>query len=392
MKETKFKHTEVGMIPSDWEVNVATLINGRAYSQSELLERGKYRVLRVGNFGTNDSWYYSNLELPEKMYCNKGDLLYCWSCTYGAYIWNEEKTIYHYHIWKIADLKAEKGYLQYILNNDVAQQMNSSNGSTMSHITKGFLENRLFVFPPTIEEQQRIANALSDVDSLINNLEKLIAKKKNIKQGAMQQLLTGKKRLKGFDGEWCEKKLGEIADYFNGLSHEGKQKNTGKYELINLNSISIDGGLKPSGKYIDDGFDTLKENDLVMVLSDVAHGDLLGRVALIPEDNKYVLNQRVALLRIKDNSVFAYFLFFIINANQHYFKTEGAGSSQLNLSKNSVTNFIVKMPPLEEQCAISKVLSDMDSEIEALEQKLTKVRKIKQGMMQELLTGKIRLV
>ena len=76
--------------------------------------------------------------------------------------------------------------------------MNSSNGSTMSHITKGFLENRLFAFPPTIEEQQRIANALSDVDTLIANLEKLIAKKKNIKQGAMQQLLTGKKRLPGF--------------------------------------------------------------------------------------------------------------------------------------------------------------------------------------------------
>jgi type I restriction enzyme S subunit len=197
--QSSYKMTELGLMPIDWEVKpfkgVATLINGRAYSQDELLERGKYRVLRVGNFGTNDSWYYSNLELPEKMYCNKGDLLYCWSCTYGAYIWDEEKTIYHYHIWKIADLKAEKRYLQYILNNDVVQQMNSSNGSTMSHITKGILENRLFAFPPTIEEQTAIANILSDMDTEISALETKLAKYRTLKTGMMQQLLTGKIRL-----------------------------------------------------------------------------------------------------------------------------------------------------------------------------------------------------
>lgn len=194
-----YKQTELGMIPADWDVKtfkkVATLINGRAYSQNELLDHGKYRVLRVGNFGTNDSWYYSNLELPEKMYCNKGDLLYCWSCTYGAYIWDDEKAIFHYHIWKIADLKAEKRYLLYILNNDVAQQMNSSNGSTMSHITKEFLENRLFIFPPSITEQTAIANVLSDMDTEIATLETKLAKYRKLKTGMMQQLLTGKIRL-----------------------------------------------------------------------------------------------------------------------------------------------------------------------------------------------------
>ena len=185
------KQTEIGLIPDDWEVKefnqVATLINGRAYSQSELLKQGKYKVLRVGNFGTNDTWYYSNLELPEKQYCNKGDLLYCWSCTYGAYIWNEDDTIYHYHIWKIQTNNADKYYLKYILNNDIASQMSNSNGSTMAHITKGFLEKRRFVFPP-FEEQQRIAKALSDVDALISTTGKLLQKKKNIKQGTMQEI------------------------------------------------------------------------------------------------------------------------------------------------------------------------------------------------------------
>ena len=199
IKTTHFKQTELGPIPQEWEVktfkSVATLVNGRAYAQSELLERGKYKVLRVGNFGTNGAWYYSNLELPEKMYCRKGDLLYCWSCTYGAYIWNGEKTIYHYHIWKIIDLKVDKRFLQYILNSDVDAQMNCSNGSTMSHITKVFLENRLFIFPVQIEEQTAIATVLSDMDSEIAALETKLAKYRQLKTGMMQQLLTGKIRL-----------------------------------------------------------------------------------------------------------------------------------------------------------------------------------------------------
>ena len=197
-KSTNYKQSELGPIPEDWEVKEfkqeATLINGRAYAQSELLKQGKYKVLRVGNFGTNDTWYYSDLELPENQYCKKGDLLYCWSCTYGAYIWNEEKTIYHYHIWKIIPKGADKEYLKYILNNDTENQMKSSNGSTMSHITKGFLENRVFIFPP-LAEQQQIANVLSSMDKEIETLNIKLEKYRNLKTAMMQQLLTGKIRL-----------------------------------------------------------------------------------------------------------------------------------------------------------------------------------------------------
>lgn len=112
---------------------------------------------------------------------------------------------------------------------------------------------------------------------------------------------------------------------------------------MNLNSISIDGGLKPSGKFIDEETETLIKDDLVMVLSDVGHGDLLGRVAIIPENNRFVLNQRVALLR---NNGFAdtKYLFSYINAHQRYFKLQGAGSSQLNISRGSVENFEVLLP------------------------------------------------
>ena len=158
---------------------------------------------------------------------------------------------------------------------------------------------------------------------------------------------------------WEQRKLGEIATYRNGKAHEANQLDVGTYELVNLNSISIDGGLKPSGKFIEDGGDTLQRNDLVMVLSDVGHGDLLGRVAIIPENNRYVLNQRVALLRINDDTN-TYFLFSIINRYQDYFKKLGAGSSQLNISRGIVENFEVTYPNVAEQRMIADYFHSLD--------------------------------
>nr|WP_281389892.1 restriction endonuclease subunit S [Streptococcus pacificus] len=159
---------------------------------------------------------------------------------------------------------------------------------------------------------------------------------------------------------WEQRKLGKIATYRNGLGYEENQSERGKYELINLNSISIDGGLKPSGRYIDNATETLNKDDLVMVLSDVGHGDLLGRVAIIPENNRFVLNQRVALLRRKEQIDVDY-LFSYINSNQQYFKKQGAGSSQLNISRSSVENFTVLFPKIEEQQAIGSSLSSLDT-------------------------------
>ena len=190
-------------------------------------------------------------------------------------------------------------------------------------------------------------------------------------------------RFAGFTDAWEQRKLCKITNYRNGKGHEENQSDTGSYELINLNSISIDGGLKTSGKFIEDGTDTLLENDLVMVLSDVGHGDLLGRVAIIPENNRYVLNQRVALLRIMDNTN-PYFLFSIINGNQVYFKKEGAGSSQLNISKYSVENFVVDYPQIVEQRKIANYLSNLDNLITLHQRKYDKLVNVKKAMLEKM--------
>lgn len=197
--------------------------------------------------------------------------------------------------------------------------------------------------------------------------------------------LVPKRRFKEFQNTsaWEQRKLSKMTVYKNGKGHEDRQSNSGNYELINLNSISIDGGLKHSGKFINDAEDTLLKDDVVMILSDVGHGDLLGRVALIPENNRFVLNQRVALLRPNETAN-AQFLFSYINSHQYYFKSKGAGMSQLNISKGSVENFESFVPKLEEQRKIGEFFKGLDHLITLHQCKLEKMKALKSAYLSEM--------
>ena len=239
------------------------------------------------------------------------------------------------------------------------------------------------------QELYSIGKLFQKLDRLIILHQHKLDKLKNLKKAYLSEMFPAegervpKLRFPGFEGEWEQKKLGEITTYRNGLGHEEKQSRFGNYELVNLNSISIDGGLKPSGRFIEEASETLMKNDLVMVLSDVAHGDLLGRVAVIPENDKFVLNQRVALLR-HNGIVDIKYLFSFINAHQKYFKLQGAGSSQLNLSRYSVENFEVALPSVEEQKTIGNFLEKLDKSISLQQQKLDKLNDLKKAYLNEL--------
>ena len=148
--------------------DICTLLNGKAYKQFELLDNGKYPVLRVGNFFSNRGWYYSDLELDENKYCDNGDLLYAWSASFGPKIWQGDKVIYHYHIWKIIlnEQLVDKKYLYYALEQDVENiKREQGSGSTMMHVTKAAMENRLIPLPP-LKEQKRIAAILDKADAI----------------------------------------------------------------------------------------------------------------------------------------------------------------------------------------------------------------------------------
>ena len=161
--------------------------NGRAYKQTELLAAGKYRVLRVGNFFTNDSWYYSNLELEDNKYAQNGDLLYAWSASFGPRFWREEKVIFHYHIWKIDSFKnVDKNFLYHFLDLDSAKIKNEVQGGTMVHITKGDMEKRTISYP-SVPEQRNIARFLFLLDERIATQNKIIEDLKKLKSAIIEK-------------------------------------------------------------------------------------------------------------------------------------------------------------------------------------------------------------
>ena len=162
-------------IPESWKWvrlnEIATLYNGRAYKQAELLDTGKYPVLRVGNLFTSDKWYYSDMELEDTKYCDSGDLLYSWSASFGPHIWHGGKVIYHYHIWKIvhSSFVCQK-YLYYFLLADTERIKKSGHGLAMIHVTKDGTEERGISLPP-FAEQKRIVARIEELLPLIDRYE-----------------------------------------------------------------------------------------------------------------------------------------------------------------------------------------------------------------------------
>ena len=195
----------IGEIPHGWRAEKLKfhmiLINGRAYKQEELLDSGKYRVLRVGNFNTNASWYYSDMELDEKQYCQSGDLLYLWATTFGPRIWYGEKAIFHYHIWKVQlGEQLDKRYTYYVLYSQASWQELQSHGSTMVHVTKANMEESLIPIPP-LGEQIAIAEFLdaktSEVDELIADKRTMVDKLHEYRKSLISEAVTGKFKVPG---------------------------------------------------------------------------------------------------------------------------------------------------------------------------------------------------
>ena len=204
---TEFKDSSVGRIPTAWNIvaqgDVAKFFNGRAYKLTEWEDTGT-PVIRLQNLtGSGRNFYYSTLQLPERQYCEKGDLLYMWSATFGPHIWQGPKAIYHYHIWKVEadETKIKKAFLFYLLDFKTKQwKEQSSNGMGILHVTKGAMEEMELALPP-ISEQQQIATALQATDLKLELSQQQLEYRLKIKKALMQDLLTGKVRVNLTDKE-----------------------------------------------------------------------------------------------------------------------------------------------------------------------------------------------
>ena len=272
---------------------------------------------------------------------------------------------------------------------------------TTRALTNGKQLSAIEIPLPGKKEQQAIATALSDIDGLISLLTKLIEKKKNIKQGAMQELLTGKKRLEGFSGEWKTIPVGNIGKAYGGLTGKTKADfEHGKSKYIPFMNIMsnpvIDMEFLENVSVAEGEFqNSVKVGDLFFNTSSETPEEVGMCSVLLKEIDNLYLNSFCFGYRINDLSSFSpLYLSYLFRSDvgRKLMFSLAQGATRYNLSKNYFYKIEINMPCIDEQTAIANILSDMDAEIEALEQKLDKYRSIKQGMMQELLTGRIRLV
>jgi len=246
----------------------------------------------------------------------------------------------------------------------------------------------LKILLPPLDEQEKIAEILSTWDEAINLTINLIESKKQFKKALMQNLLTAKIRFPHFKDEWRAIKLSEICDISTGTS-KSRFIGDGKFYIVDMGSITQDGLLNLT-KTTNLNQDFLDFGDLVMPKDDIGGGKIIGKVAVIDKDNTYVLSDHIFRIKTIENSNF---LAYLINSDliNKKIRREVSGTAQLGLSKRTIENLKIKLPNLKEQQKIAEVLTACDDEINLLNLKLENLKKQKQGLMQKLLSGKVRV-
>lgn len=397
MKETRFKDTEVGRIPVDWEATnidkLCTLkarIGWQGLTTGEYLPQGDYILIAGTDFKDGyidwgnccyvSKWRYdqdTNIQIKE------GDVLISKDGTIGKVAFLNSipgPGTLNSGVFVVRPKQEDilnQAYLSWIFKSIWFKSFidHLTAGSTINHLyQKDFVKFKL-VYPKDKSEQTRIATALSKVDTLISELSRLIEKKRAIKQGVMQQLLTGKKRLKGFSEPWVEKKLGEICDVKRGVRVTREALTTeGQYPVFQNTNY-------PLGYF--NKYNVAANTPFVIV------GGSAGLVGF-SKNNYWAADDCAYFDNCEELNLV--FLYYILLLRQNEIKRHVRTASVPRLDRKNIEDIVLSTPLLSEQSAIASVLTSMDNEISALEAKKAKFEQIKQGMMQQLLTGKIRLV
>lgn len=396
-----YKTTELGVIPQDWEClkieEVCNLINGRGFKPFEWGSEG-LPIIRIQNLNGSEEYNYYAGSYDAKIEVDKEQLLFAWSgsrgTSFGPHIWHGPKSLLNYHTWKVVikNDKLDSKYFFYALKGLTKSIEDAAHGaSALVHTQMGEMKKFMAPVPNNILEQVAISNALADTDALIAGLEQLVAKKQAIKTATMQQLLTGRTRLPQFalrpDGTtkgYKSSELGQIPE---------------DWEVNPLGDVcSLKSGLGITSKDIDDSstYRCFGGNGLRGYTQRYTHEGnyvLIGRQGALCGNIQYVSGRffasEHALVATPSNFSNAMWLAVYLermNLNQY---SESSAQPGLSAEKLRILKLIT--PTNEEQTAIATILSDMDSELTALQQKLAKARSLKQGMMQQLLTGRIRL-
>ena len=375
--------------------DVMTFLNGRAYKQPELLDSGKYPVLRVGNFGTNEQWYYSDLELDEKFYANDGDLLYTWATAFGPHIWRGDKVIYHYHIWKL-DLSEtiHRDFAVQVLEYDKAKLLANTNGSTMIHVTKGEMEKKEIAIPST-EEQDKIGDLFNKLDSLIAVNQRKLDLLKEQKKGYLQKMFpkNGSKvpelRFAGFADDWEERKLSDL--FIKGGSG-GTPKSTNKafYDgdipFLGISDITKSNGfINNTEKHISsDGLNSSAAWIVSKGAISLAMYASVGKLAILNID---AATSQAFYNMIFDDYDLRDLVYQRLNkANElsEWNKLISTGT-QSNLNADKVKNFQMYLPKNHDEIKlISTFFKQIDNTIALHQRKLDLLKEQKKGFLQKM--------
>lgn len=363
-----YKQTEVGVIPEEWEIKklmeIAPLQRGFDLPISNI-RKGKYPVV----FSNGICAYHNKYKV-------KGPgVITGRSGTIGKihYVQNN----YWPHnttLWVTNFFGNDSKFVYYLFHMIKWNLFNS--GSGVPTLNRNDVLNEKYIIPP-LPEQKNIVESLSNIDELIFSLEKLVKKKKAIKQGAMQELLTGKKRLPGFTGNWKMKKLGEISNIKTGDKNNEQKSSNGKYPFFvrsqkveRIDTYSFDG-------------------EAILIPGEGNIGEIFHYI-----NGKFDYHQRVYKISNFPKNISGKYIFYQMKYSFGKYALKNTVKATVDsLRLSTFINYSMSFPPTYfEQKAIANILSDMDNEINALEKKLEKYRQIKQGMMEQLLSGKIRLV
>jgi type I restriction enzyme S subunit len=370
----------------------------------EYITKGEgYNWLRIGDvpkdgkFITKVSAKIKAEGLTKTTLVHDGDFILSNSMSFGRpYIMKIDSCI-HDGWLALRNLNKElidRNFLYYLLLLPRTQYIFSafSAGSGVQNLKKETVKE-IEVIVPTIDEQKRIVAILETWDEYRESLNRAIILKKNLKKSVIQKLINQQVRFKDQNGKhfppWQVKKLGEIAEFTNGKPFEDAIDDNGKFSLITIDSIGIDGHLKSNHRKVNRTDNSLKKGDLVIVLSDIAHGYLLGLSDVIPEDGKYVLNQRMGRLRIQANCD-PEFLRTWINANQIHFRKRAQGTSQRHIYERDVLELELAIPGIDEQQQIAEFVTKIDNDISMLEKKRHIISDQKTYLANKLVAGNIR--
>ncbi len=418
-----YKQTEVGVIPEDWSVismdTITTHIGDGLHGTPVYSTNGEYFFINGNNLNggkiviTSDTKSVDRSEfIKHQKPINERSILMSINGTVGNLgLFDDEQVL----LGKSAAYlnvkpNTSKQFLYHSLQTKIVKQQffDGLTGSTIGNLGLATIRQTQIPIPPTKVEQEAIAEALSDADALIESIEQLIAKKRQIKQGAMQELLTGKNRLPGFRGEWEVKSLGDLFSFSGGYSASRDQLSSEGTCYLHYGDIHGSSKMIINTKtdYQDipklniplkkiSSFSLLKDGDVVFVdASEDDEGTSKHVVVVNKDDIPFIAGLHTIVAKSKtDELTNEYRRYCFQTASVHQqFLFYAVGTKVSGISKTNIPKLMMPVPPSPEQTAIAEFLINMDAELSALIQRRDKTRKLKQAMMQNLLTGKIRIL